>query len=137
MNINPISFGKAIKINTSTEVAEKILLNRNETKEPVQSSFLNVAIGEDANKDHVVYQLKDDESYIFTGTDAFVARGILEDTKQNPFFFNMFLDCAYKKADGQGELTLLKYKETDDNVTLKKAKYQDSEGVEISFSTIG
>ena len=137
MNINPISFGKAIKINTSKEVAEKILLNRNDSKAPVQSSFLNVAIGEDANKDHVVYQLKNDESYIFTGTDAFAARGILEDAKQNPFFFNMFLESAYKQADGQGELTLLKYKETDDNVTLKKAKYQDSEGVEISFKTIG
>ena len=49
----------------------------------------------------------------------------------------MFLECTYEQADGQGELKVLKYKETDDNVTLKKAKYKDSEGAEISFTTIG
>ena len=137
MNVNQISFGKVIKINTSKEIAEKILANKNNSENDVQDSFLKVTIGEEVNEDSVVYQLNDDESYIFTGKDAFATRGVIEPAKENPFFYNMFLGCAYEATDEKGELTVLKYKESDENVTLKKAKYKDTKGTELSFSTIG
>ena len=137
MNVNPITFGKAIKINTSKEVAEKILANRNNSQNAVQNSFLKSILGETKNEDTAVYQVKKKESYIFTDSDAFAARSAIEPMKENSFFYNMLVDCAYEATEEKGELTVLKYKENVDNVIIKKAKYNDKQGTELSFSTIG
>ena len=147
MNINQVSFGKAIKINASKEVAQQLLEARKnqEKKGTMINGFLNCVFGADTIEDEFIYEVGKKETYVFTNEDAiasgaFIAYGSKgSDTLNSDKMAKIAFDSIAK--EDKGVLTITKKEEkTKDGKTpilLKDACYTDANGHKLKFNAIG
>ena len=132
MNITPISFGKAIKVDAPKVVAEKFIGEKqiNKKEDPALLKFAHKIFGSNEDyENNIIYEIGKNESYIFTGEDAWIAEATVEsiipsDSKRtNKNWYNSLLREAFAISEDKGEISV-DYEEHQDEIKIKKAKFE-------------
>ncbi len=148
MNINQVSFGKAVKINASKEVAQQLLdaKKNKENEGTILNGFLNTVFGAEKIEDEFIYEVGKKETYVFTNNDAIASGAFISygakgsDTLNSDKMAKIAFNSTALQDKGVLTITKKEEEKTKDEkiqVVLKDACYTDAKGHKLNFNAIG